>query len=102
MDYTVHGILQAKILEWVAFPFSKGSSQPRDQTQVSRIAGGFFTGWATREVQGYWSVQLSPSPTDLPDPGIKPGIKPSALQVDSLPSELSGKPKKKCIYTPTA
>ena len=39
----VHGILQARILEWVAFPFSRGSSQPRDQTQVSRIAGGFFT-----------------------------------------------------------
>ena len=35
MDYTVHGILQARILEWVAFPFSRGSSQPRDQTQVS-------------------------------------------------------------------
>ena len=42
-DYTVQGILQARILEWVAFPFSKGSSQPRDQTQVSHIAGGFFT-----------------------------------------------------------
>ena len=39
------------ILEWVAFPFSKGSSQPRDRTQVSRIAGGFFTSWATREAQ---------------------------------------------------
>ena len=38
-DYTVCGILQARILEWVAFPFSRGSSQPRDQTQVSRIAG---------------------------------------------------------------
>ena len=43
MYYTVHGILQARILEWVAFPFSRGSSQPRDQTQVSRTAGGFFT-----------------------------------------------------------
>ena len=43
MDYTVQGILQARILEWVAFPFSRGSSQPRDQTQVSHIAGGFFT-----------------------------------------------------------
>ena len=43
MDYTVHGILQARILEWVAFPFSRGSSQPRGQTQVSRIAGRFFT-----------------------------------------------------------
>jgi len=43
MDYTFHGILQARILEWIAFPFSRGSSQPRDQTQVSCIAGGFFT-----------------------------------------------------------
>ena len=47
--WTVHGILQARILEWVAFPFSRGSSQPRDRTQVSRIAGGFFTSWAIRE-----------------------------------------------------
>ena len=37
IDYTVHGILQARIVNWVAFPFSRGSSQPRDQTQVSRI-----------------------------------------------------------------
>jgi len=37
------GILQARILEWVAMPSSRGSSQPRDQTQVSGIAGGFFT-----------------------------------------------------------
>ena len=51
LDYTVHGILQARILEWVAFPFSRGSSQPRDRTQVSSIAGGFFTSWATREAQ---------------------------------------------------
>ena len=43
MHYTVHGILQATILKWVAFPFSRGSSHPRDQTQVSHIAGGFFT-----------------------------------------------------------
>ena len=43
MDYTVCGILQASILEWVAFPFSRGSSQPRDQTPVSHTAGGFFT-----------------------------------------------------------
>ena len=43
MDYTVHGSLQAKILEWVVVPLSKGSSQPRDQTQVSHIAGGLFT-----------------------------------------------------------
>jgi len=43
MDYTVHGILQARILEWAAFPFSKESSPPRDQTQVSRFASRFFT-----------------------------------------------------------
>ena len=49
MDYTVHGVLQARTLEWEAFPFSRGSSQPRGQTQVSCVAGGFFTSWATRE-----------------------------------------------------
>ena len=43
MVYTIHRILQSRIWEWVAFPFFRGSSQPRDQTQVSRIAGGFFT-----------------------------------------------------------
>ena len=43
MNYTVHGILQARILEWVAFPFYRGSSQPRNRTQVSHITGGFFT-----------------------------------------------------------
>ena len=53
MDFTVHGILQARILEWVAVPFSKGSSQPMDRTHVSRIAGGFFTNWATKEAQEY-------------------------------------------------
>ena len=45
----VHGILQARMLEWVAFPFSRGSSQPRDWTQVSGIARGFFTNWAFKE-----------------------------------------------------
>ena len=49
IDYTANGILQARILEWVAFPFSRGSSQPRDWTQVSCIAGRFFTSWGTRE-----------------------------------------------------
>ena len=43
MDYIVHGILQARILEWVVFPFSGGSSQTRDRTQVYHIAGRFFT-----------------------------------------------------------
>ena len=49
----------ARRLEWVAFPFSKGSSQPRDQTQVSCIAGGFFTSWATKEALEHWSGSLS-------------------------------------------
>ena len=49
MDYTVHGIPQARILEWVAYPFSSRSSWPRNQTGVSCIAGGFFTNWAIRE-----------------------------------------------------
>ena len=53
--YTVHGILKARILEWVAFPFTRGSSQPRDQTQVSHIGRGFFTSWASGESQEYWS-----------------------------------------------
>ena len=45
---SVHGILQARIVEWVALPSSRESSQPRDQTRVSCFAGRFFTTWATR------------------------------------------------------
>ena len=68
MDYTIHGILQARILEWVAFPFSGGSSQPRGRTQVSCLAGRFFffflegrffTSWAPREAQGCGVGSLS-------------------------------------------
>ena len=73
MNYSVHGISQARILEWVVFLFSRESSQPRDQTQVSHIAGRFFTSWATREVSKQWSGQPIPSSADLPDPGIEPG-----------------------------
>ena len=47
---SVHGILQARILEWIAIPFSRVSSQPRDRTC---IAGRFFTSWATRETLYY-------------------------------------------------
>ena len=89
MDYTVHGILQARILEWVAFPFSRVSSQPRDLIQVSCIAEGFFTTQATSEAQEYWRGYPSPSPGDLPNPVIEPGS--PALQVNSLPTELLGK-----------
>ena len=50
--------LQARILEWVAFPFSRGSSQPRDWTQVSRIAGRFFTNWTIREAWAWVGGEL--------------------------------------------
>ena len=61
--HSAHGILQARILEWVAIPFSRGSSQPGNQTQVSLIAGRFFTGWESL----------------IPWPGIKHA--PPALRV---------------------
>ena len=52
VDYTVHGMLQARILEWVAVSFSWGSSQPRGQTHVSHTVGEFFTIWAIRHRRG--------------------------------------------------
>ena len=57
---SVHGIFQARILEWVTVPFSRGSSQPRDQTQVSHIAGRFFTMWATREAHKHLTKEKKP------------------------------------------
>ena len=58
---SAYGFLQARILELVAIPFSRGSSQPRDQTQVSCIAAGFFTIWATRKAQALAStISLNP------------------------------------------
>ena len=53
MNYIVHGILQAIMLEWVAVPFSRISFQPMDHTKVSCITGRFFTSWTTREAQEY-------------------------------------------------
>ena len=55
---SVHGTLQARILEWVTIPFSRGSSWPRHRTQVSWIAGGFPTIWATREAHNGSSSSL--------------------------------------------
>ena len=49
--FSVHGVFQARVLEWVAIAFSRGSSQPRDRTWVSRIVGRCFTLWATREAK---------------------------------------------------
>ena len=60
-DSSVHGIFQARILEWVTIPFSRGSFQPRDRTQISCIAGRFFTIWATREVLSFTYSQQIPN-----------------------------------------
>ena len=57
-DFSVHGILQARILEWVAIPFSRGSSQPRDRTRVSCIAGRFSIIWAAREAPHWKAIAL--------------------------------------------
>ena len=88
-DHTVNGILQARIMEWVAIPFSRGSSQPRDQTQVSQFQADSLPA----EPQGKpksTEVEPVPFPVDLPDPEIELGS--SVLQVDFLPAELPGKP----------
>ena len=82
-SWTILGILQTRILEWVAFPFSMGSFQSRGRTQI-------LYPWATREAQEYWSGYPIPSPEDLSDSGIEPGS--PALLADSLPAEPSGKP----------
>ena len=61
---SIHEISQARILEWIAIPFSRGSSRPRNWTHISSIAGRFFTAWATREAQrifwGIYSYQIKP------------------------------------------
>ena len=72
----LHGLYnpwKARILEWVAFPFSRGSSQPRDWTQVSHIAGGFSTSWATREA---WSIRSHTMDCSLPGSSVH-GILPT-------------------------
>ena len=97
IDYTVHGSLQARILEWVAFPFSGGSSQPRDRTQVSHIVSGFFTSWATWEAQEHWSGYPNPSPGYHSNSGIELGF--PVLQADSLPAEPQGKPWCPCYVS---
>ena len=57
----IHGIFQARILEWAAMAFSRGSSQPRDRTQVSGIAGGFFISWATKKNIEYEGSLITPT-----------------------------------------
>ena len=81
---TVHGILQARILEQVVVPFSTGSSQLRDWTQVSCIAGGFFTSWATRFSLYAKSLQSCPSLCDPIDGSPSGSPIPEILQVRTL------------------
>ena len=77
---SVHGILQARILEWVAMPSSTGSLQPRDQTQVSRTAGGFY----------HLSHQGSPNEWDLPSKMRLPCDFPGGLVVKTLHFNCTG------------
>ena len=88
-DYTVHGILQARILEWVAYSFSRGSSHPGIKSSAPTLQADS----SPAEPQGkpmnteVGSLSLL---VDLPDPGIEPGS--PALQAYSLLAELPGKP----------
>ena len=84
MDYSpsgssVHGILQARILESVAIPFSKGSSQPKDQTQVSCTASRLFTIWATSEAREHWSGSLSLLSRIFLTQRLNPGLRTSGI-----------------------
>ena len=84
----LHGILQARILDWVAMPFSRGSSQPRGQTQVSRIVDSLLSEGPRKPM----NTGALRSPGDPPNSGIKLGS--PVLEADSLPAKLQGKPKK--------
>ena len=87
----MHGILQAIILEWVVFPFSRESSQPEIEPRSPplQMDSSPAEPQGNPKNTGVGSFFI-PSPADLPDLGIKQGF--PALQVDSLPTELSGKP----------
>ena len=103
---SVHGILQARILEWVAIPFSRGSSQPRDWTWVSCIAGGFFTVWATREAPeipdkirqhfpSNWLLGFQEQPflhKHQSNLGLRVSLLPAGLHSTSLPSTHRARP----------
>ena len=86
-----HEILQARILEWVAISFSRGSSQPRDQTKVSCIAGRCFTLWAIRELlKGMeWSRILALCNKARVQPLTQNGMIRPSLRISRIPSHLS-------------
>ena len=79
-DSSVHGILQARLLEWVAISFSKGSSRPRNRTQVSQISGRFFINWAAKcaaaAAKSHQSCPTLCEPINDSPPGSRPGDSP--------------------------
>ena len=82
------GILQARTLDWVAMPSPRGSSQPRDRTQVSHMEDSLLSEPPRKSM----NTGVLPSPGDPPNSGIKLGS--PVLEADSLPTKLQGKPKK--------
>ena len=96
MDYTVHGILQAGILQWVAIPFSRDLPNPGIEHSTTALQANYHLshqGSPNTEFfrQEYWSGLSFPSPGDLPNPGIEP--RAPTLQVDSLLAEPQGSPR---------
>ena len=88
---SVHGILQARILEWVAISFSRGSSRPRNQAQVSCTTGRFFTKWATRVILPLLSYQQKTHRINFPGiSGTSPPQIPPVKQClpDCYPQDL--------------
>ena len=110
---SIHGIFQARVLEWVAISFSRGSSQPRDQTQVSCIVGRRFTIWATREVFGregrdnvnciwpdeshrYEGMKGFPCGASVKNPSANAGDPGSIPACKRCPGEGNGNPLQYC------
>ena len=77
------GILQARILEWVAMLFSRGSSQLREGTQVSHIAGGFFNDWATRESTSFLCMWRSSFPAPFVEKAILVSLNDPSTHVEN-------------------
>ena len=97
MDYTVHGILYARILGWVAFPFSRGSSQSQNQIQVDLyLASGFFINWATREAKTH-PVFFPSQPRGLWLEAHLIGLMSHWHQVRSPGYALNGSPSETCF-----
>ena len=94
---SVHGILQARILEWVAISFSRGSSQPRDRTQISCIAGRLYTVWATSSESGVFSSWPGPTSHSLQTERIH--LYPNAKASHSL-RMLAWRPWQLCGFLP--